>query len=382
MLLSQFDKLLTDENFQRDVLDHVLYVELRFAGEPPLTRHPATEQLLERTASLPPEIATVPRPISPATSGGTASSIARAWPVQMATNESSGIASPSPADAIPMQSSQDAVAANNAPSTEEAIIPEVAPDETSTSAAPSSAEMTAAQVAQDATRMDVAPPAGAAMALRMAPVEVRTSASPARAEARLLEYATGRSMETYEIDESRSSISSDPYYSLKLKGGIIALLDTGVNVVSEQTLLPETEIGQFDCLNDDDPYCALHNASRDVGNDDVDAVPGIPHGDGTRSAAVITSRNMTDNQVDATPDSPGDYRGVTGIQINSYKVYKAHGCDSDDPCCIDTGAATKALHALADGLRPDDQRPEDAPPFHDVIPAARTSTCPSATCKG
>lgn len=104
-----------------------------------------------------------------------------------------------------------------------------------------------------------------------------------------------------EVKEGRQRIVSDPYFNLGLTSGWIGLLDTGMRFSHVQFNSPSHVDFKFDCT---DGVCNnVPDPSDDCWNH------------GTSSGAIITANN---NQGDL-------YRGVTGITLDSFKVYPA-GC--------------------------------------------------------
>lgn len=104
-----------------------------------------------------------------------------------------------------------------------------------------------------------------------------------------------------EVDDGRARISSDPYFGLGLTGGWIGLLDTGVRFSHTQFTNPSHIDFLRDCIN---------------GGADCNTGPNLnPNDDcwnhGTSSAAIIT----------ANANQGNDFRGVTGITLDSFKIY-------------------------------------------------------------
>lgn len=103
-----------------------------------------------------------------------------------------------------------------------------------------------------------------------------------------------------DVSDGRARISSDPYFNLGLTGGFIGLLDTGVR--HTHTLLSS-------------PW---RTAIRE------DMTGGLDPGDdcwnhGTSSAAIMSGNG----------NQGGAFRGVTGVWLDSFKVYPA-GCGGLD----------------------------------------------------
>jgi len=102
-----------------------------------------------------------------------------------------------------------------------------------------------------------------------------------------------------EVKEGRKRIVSDPYFNLGQTSGWIGLLDTGLRFSHTQFNSPSNIDFKFDCT---DGTCNnVPDPSDDCWNH------------GTSSAAIISANN---NQGDL-------FRGVTGITVDSFKVYPA-----------------------------------------------------------
>jgi hypothetical protein len=104
-----------------------------------------------------------------------------------------------------------------------------------------------------------------------------------------------------DVDDGRRSISSDPYFNLGLTRGWIGLLDTGVRFTHTQFNSPSHIDFRRDCVNGG---ADCNSGSAMNPNDDC-------WNHGTSSAAIITANA---NQGNA-------FRGVTGITLDSFKVY-------------------------------------------------------------
>jgi serine protease AprX len=104
-----------------------------------------------------------------------------------------------------------------------------------------------------------------------------------------------------DVDDGRARLVSDPYFSLNLIGGWIGLLDTGMRFTHTQFNSPSHIDFRRDCVNG--------------GNDCNTGTSLNPNDDcwdhGTSSGAIITANA---NQGNA-------FRGVTGITLDSFKVY-------------------------------------------------------------
>jgi serine protease AprX len=123
-----------------------------------------------------------------------------------------------------------------------------------------------------------------------------------------------------EVDDGRARINSDPYFNLGLTGGWIGLLDTGVRF--SHTLFTNPSRIDF---------------RRDCNNGGLDCNTGTnlnPNDDcwnhGTSSAAIIM----------ANANQGNDFRGVTGIILDSWKVYAtATPCAGLDTVAVQNGFA-------------------------------------------
>lgn len=121
-----------------------------------------------------------------------------------------------------------------------------------------------------------------------------------------------------DVDEGRGRIVSDPYFNLGLTGGFIGLLDTGVRFTHTLFNSPSHIAFRRDCVN---------------GGADCNTGSGLnPNDDcwnhGTSSAAIITANT---NQGD-------DFRGVTGVTLDSFKVY---------PTAFSNGVCNGGLDSVA-----------------------------------
>jgi serine protease AprX len=129
-----------------------------------------------------------------------------------------------------------------------------------------------------------------------------------------------------EVDDGRGRIVSDPYFNLGQTGGWIGLLDTGVRFTHTQFTSPSHIDFRRDCVN---------------GGADCNTGTGLnPNDDcwnhGTSSAAIITGNAKQGNA----------YRGVTGITLDSFKVYPSSvapggGCNG----FLDGAAAVRGFQA-------------------------------------
>lgn len=109
----------------------------------------------------------------------------------------------------------------------------------------------------------------------------------------------------HESVNARAVMSSDPYFNLNLTSGWIGLLDTGIRV--SHTLLTHHSYLR-DCVNGGSDC----NTGTDLNTDDNF------WNHGTSSASELTANG---NLGDAN-------RGVTGIYIDSFKVYSTAGLDT------------------------------------------------------
>lgn len=105
-----------------------------------------------------------------------------------------------------------------------------------------------------------------------------------------------------EVSVGRSRIVSDPYFNLGLTGGWIGLLDTGMRFTHTQFNGPSHIAFRYDCVNGG----ANCNAAGPAFNPNDDC-----WNHGTSSAGIITANANQGNL----------YRGVTGITLDSLKVY-------------------------------------------------------------
>ncbi|WP_045235316.1 S8 family peptidase [Deinococcus pimensis] len=111
-----------------------------------------------------------------------------------------------------------------------------------------------------------------------------------------------------DVSDGRARIVSDPYFDLGLRGGFIGLLDTGVRATHQLLSGPSNVAIRQDMTGGLDP------------NDDC-------WNHGTSSAAIISGNG---NQGNA-------FRGVTGVWLDSFKVYPA-GCGG-----LDSAAAVQGF---------------------------------------
>jgi serine protease AprX len=135
-----------------------------------------------------------------------------------------------------------------------------------------------------------------------------------------------------EVDDGRARIRSDPYFNLapplgpQLNGGWIGLLDTGVRFSHTQLTNPSHIDFRRDCINGgaDCNTGTTLNPNDDCWNH------------GTSSAAIIV----------ANANQGNDFRGVTGITLDSFKVYA-----TATPCGgLDAAAAVRGFQAAVAAL--------------------------------
>src|SRR5262245_39153819 len=101
-----------------------------------------------------------------------------------------------------------------------------------------------------------------------------------------------------DVDDARASIQSDPYFNQSLTSGWIGLLDTGVHRTHTLLSSPGRIALWRDCTSGD-PSCLNGNPDDSCWNH------------GTSAAGIISGNGNQGNP----------QRGVTGIQIDSWKVY-------------------------------------------------------------
>ena len=102
-----------------------------------------------------------------------------------------------------------------------------------------------------------------------------------------------------DVVDGRARIGSDPYFDLSQTNGYIGLLDTGVRFTHDVFNSPSNIGFRFDCT---DGIC----------DDNPDVNDCCDHG--TRTASIITGNNRLGNA----------FRGVTGITLDSFKVYPSN----------------------------------------------------------
>jgi serine protease AprX len=121
------------------------------------------------------------------------------------------------------------------------------------------------------------------------------------------------------VKDCRVLLSSDPYFNLGLTTPWIGLLDTGVRP-THALIRNSTDVDfKRDCVHGD-IWC------NDIGFEGYDPTDTYNHG--TSSAAIITGNNSMGD----------DYRGVTAITLDSWKVY---GSDNR----LNSSAVLKGMYA-------------------------------------
>jgi serine protease AprX len=112
-----------------------------------------------------------------------------------------------------------------------------------------------------------------------------------------------------DVIDGREEIGSDPYFNLGLTGGFIGLLDTGMRFTHVQFNNPSHIGFRRDCVNGTLDYCTTGTGLNP--NDDF-------WNHGTSSGAILT----------ANANQGNDYRGVTAIIVDSFKVYSNAGLNA------------------------------------------------------
>ncbi|MFF0001046.1 S8 family serine peptidase [Streptomyces avermitilis] len=129
-----------------------------------------------------------------------------------------------------------------------------------------------------------------------------------------------------EVDDGRTRVATDPYFNLGQTGGWIGLLDTGVRFSHTQFTNPSHIDFRRDCINGGTDCNTGTNLNP---NDDC-------WNHGTSSAGIIT----------ANANQGNDFRGVTGITLDSFKVYA-----TANPCGgLDQAAAVRGFQASVQAL--------------------------------
>jgi len=136
-----------------------------------------------------------------------------------------------------------------------------------------------------------------------------------------------------DVTDARRLINSDPYFNLPgMTGGYIGLLDSGVRGTHTLFSAPADNVSLLrDCVNGGS-NCNNTSAAGFNTNDDC-----WDHG--TSTAAILTGNNNLGN----------DFRGVTAITLDSWKVYPT-SFDAMGNCTgfLDSAAVLRAFQA---GLR-------------------------------
>jgi serine protease AprX len=159
------------------------------------------------------------------------------------------------------------------------------------------------------------------------------SALAAREDVLYIEpQSAGEAPPAGEVADGRALIASDPYFNLGLSNGWIGLLDTGVRPTHTLLNNPSHIYYQRDCVNGG-AYCTSGSAPNPI--DDC-------WNHGTASAAIITANSNQGNL----------YRGVTGIGLDSFKVYPTSFDPLTGQCngFLDTTAAVNGFQAAVAAL--------------------------------
>lgn len=116
-----------------------------------------------------------------------------------------------------------------------------------------------------------------------------------------LDYPPQNTNANDDVDDGRVRLNSDPYFNLGLTAGFIGLLDSGMRFTHTQLNSPSNVDFRRDCVNGG----ADCNTGTTLNpNDDC-----WDHG--TSSGAIIT----------ANANQGGAFRGVTGVTLDSFKIY-------------------------------------------------------------
>lgn len=115
-----------------------------------------------------------------------------------------------------------------------------------------------------------------------------------------------------DVSDGRSRIVSDPYFNLPaMNGGFVGLLDTGVRTSHTTFAAPNDHIDFLrDCVNGGS---TCNNTSAAGFNTDDNC-----WNHGTSTASIFTGNN----------NQGSDFRGITAITLDSWKVYTCAGLDS------------------------------------------------------
>jgi hypothetical protein len=130
-----------------------------------------------------------------------------------------------------------------------------------------------------------------------------------------------------DVIDAREIILSDAYFNLT--GGYIALVDTGVRASHVQLTNPNRIGFLRDCVNGTGSYCTTPTTSLDPS--DCQNSGGVV-GHGTSSAAILA----------ANANQGNDYRGVTQLTVDSFKVY---GPWASGNCGAGETAAVRGIEA-------------------------------------
>jgi len=132
-----------------------------------------------------------------------------------------------------------------------------------------------------------------------------------------------------DVIDGRAVITSDPYFNLGLTGGFIGLVDSGMRWSHVQFNNPNRSGFRGDCVNGTGIYCTEPGTNFDPSDCFNN---GVTIGHGTSSAAILTGNANQGN----------DYRGVTGIILDSFKVY---GASATTTCGVFTADAIQGMEA-------------------------------------
>lgn len=126
-----------------------------------------------------------------------------------------------------------------------------------------------------------------------------------------------------DVIDAREIILSDAYFNLT--GGYIALIDTGVRDTHVQLTNPNRTSYLRDCVNGTSAsYCSTP-ASSTTPLDPSDCYSGgAVVGHGTSSAAIMV----------ANANQGNDYRGVTQLTVDSFKVYGGSTCGAGEAASV------------------------------------------------
>jgi serine protease AprX len=127
-----------------------------------------------------------------------------------------------------------------------------------------------------------------------------------------------------DVDDGRARIVSDPYFNLGQTGGFIGLLDTGLRFTHTLFNSPSHIAFRRDCVNGG---ADCNTGSNLNPNDDC-------WNHGTSSGAIITGNGNLGNP----------FRGVTGITLDSFKIYPTRMA-ADGTCTggLDGAAAVRGF---------------------------------------